>query len=198
MCNVFDTGKKLASLPGKKMMLEAFSREIERLTIRRTDRAPVMLADGEVKMMRWGFERHGLGTINNTRADNLDSKVWAEAYASRRCLIPMVGYYEWSGGKGHKRTHRFSSPQSRWLWVAGIWEKSEELGSCFSMLTTEANRLVTPIHHRMPAVLSSAEFTPYLEAGLDQYAPDPEILRVEEAANPLLKNPPSHIQEDLL
>lgn len=197
MCNFFETGKKLANLPNFKMMLAEFSREIEREAIRRTDHAPVMMPDGNLRMMRWGFERRGLGTINNTRTDNLESKVWSEAYASRRCLIPMLAYYEWTGGKGHKRAFRFSSQQSRWLWAAGIWEEAIEIGPCFSMLTTEANAVAAPIHHRMPAILAENEWRNFLQNGLEKYEPAPALLQVEETVNPLLKNPPTHIQADL-
>ena len=190
MCNAFNTAKK----PEEARLPQC---PVETRLIRRTDQAPVSLPSGEIVSMRWGFQRKGLGVVNNTRSDNLDSPMWREAIAQRRCLVPVASYYEWSGPKGHKQTHLFRSLQNHWLWIAGLWEDSAEHGPCFSMLTTEANALVSPIHHRMPAILTAAEQKAFLLEGLESFAPAPSLLTVENAANPLLKNPPSHIQDEL-
>jgi len=190
MCNAFNTAKnpddaRRPQCPGETRL------------IRRTDQAPVALPSGEIVSMRWGFQRKGLGVVNNTRSDNLDSPMWREASAQRRCLIPLSSYYEWSGPKGHKQTHLFRSPQSQALWIAGLWEESPEHGPCFSMLTTEANALVAPIHHRMPAILTHPEQKSFLLERLETFAPAPALLTTELAANPLLKTPPSHVQDEL-
>lgn len=190
MCNAFNTAKK----PDEARLPHC---PADTKLIRRTDQAPVTLASGEIITMRWGFQRKGLGCVNNTRSDNLDSPMWREAIAHRRCLVPVISYYEWSGPKGHKKTHLFRSPGNHWLWVAGLWEESPEHGPCFSMLTTEANSLVSPIHHRMPAILSEAEQKSFLLEGLENHAPAPSLLTVGTTANPLLKNPPTHVQDEL-
>ena len=190
MCNAFNTAKK----PDK---LREAIKEVESKLIRRTDQAPVKLATGEMVSMRWGFQRKGLGVVNNTRSDNLDSPMWKEAIEKRRCLIPAISYYEWSGPKGNKLTHLFRSPNHGWLWMAGLWEENAEFGPCFSMLTTEANSLVSPIHHRMPAILTDAEQKSFLLDGLESFKPAPGLLMTERAANPLLKTKPTHIQDEL-
>jgi putative SOS response-associated peptidase YedK len=51
-----------------------------------------------------------------------------------------------------------------WLWIAGIWERDEERGNCFSMITTEPNEVLRPVHDRMPAVLAGSQIPPYLKA----------------------------------
>lgn len=190
MCNAFNTARK----PDDTQLPRC---PVETRLIRRTDQAPVALASGEIVSMRWGFQRKRLGVVNNTRSDNLESPMWQEAIAKRRCLIPVISYYEWSGPKGHKQTHLFRNPENQWLWIAGLWEESSEHGPCFSMLTTEANPLVAPIHHRMPAILTAPEQKTFLLESLETFAPAPGLLTIEHAANPLLKNPPSHIQEEL-
>lgn len=189
MCNAFNTAKKPDQIP----------HELGEATklIRRTDKAPVALPSGALASMRWGFTRKGLGVVNNTRSDNLESDMWREAIAQRRCLIPVASYYEWTGPKGHKQTHLFRSSKNEWLWMAGIWEESPAHGPSFSMLTTEANALVSPIHHRMPAILTPHEQKEYLVNGLKNFASSPTLLTTEKAANPLLKCPPSHIQDEL-
>lgn len=191
MCNAYNTAQD----PAKIQLIETAG-FVGRL-IRRTDSAPVILPGGEILSMRWGFERKGLGFINNSRSDKLTGAMWKDAFDQRRCLVPMISYYEWSGERGNKRTHLFRSPENRWLFAAGIWEESLALGRCFSMITTEANSMVSKIHHRMPALLNSTEREIYLNGGLDVFSPDAGLLSAEDAANPLLKNPPTHLQGDL-
>jgi putative SOS response-associated peptidase YedK len=190
MCNAFNTAKK----PGN--IREATS-EVGSKLIRRTDQAHVKLPTGELVPMKWGFQRKGLGVVNNTRSDNLESLMWKEAIENRRCLIPALSYYEWSGPKGTKQTHLFRSPNHDYLWIAGLWEENPEVGPCFSMLTTEANSLVSPIHHRMPAIVTANDHEKFLLEGLKFFEPPPELLITERAANPLLKIKPSHIQDEL-
>ena len=190
MCNAFNTAKKPENIR------EAIN-EVGSKLIRRTDQAHVKLPTGELVPMKWGFQRKGLGVVNNTRSDNLESLMWKEAIENRRCLIPALSYYEWSGPKGNKQTHLFRSPNDDYLWIAGLWEESSEVGPCFSMLTTEANSLVSPIHHRMPAIVTANDHEKFLLKGLKFFEPPPELLIIERAANPLLKRKPSHIQDEL-
>lgn len=174
--------------------LEAF---VERRLIRRTDAAPVVRSDGEVEMMSWGFRRKNIGVVNNSRVDNLESSMWRESYQTRRCLIPVAGYFEWKGPEGKKQSYRFESPDGELLWMAGIWEEQPEFGRCFSMLTMMANRLVLPIHHRMPVVLSAEDSARYLsgEEVLQEVAEG--VLTIRECENPLLKKPQGLIQDEL-
>lgn len=190
MCNAFNTARK------PEQLRQAPDPEVIHL-IRRTDPAPVLLASGEFVTMRWGFQRSGLGPVNNTRSDRLDRPMWREAMAKRRCLIPLLSFYEWTGPRGRKQTHLFHHPDQKWLHAAGIWEESDEFGPCFSMLTTDANAVVAPIHHRMPALLTEAEQETYLTEGLATFKPPPDLLTTRPTANPLVQKRPTHIQEDL-
>lgn len=199
MCNAFNTAQKTKKIPlpfgGNPP--DSLSDEPETRLIRRTDSTPVILPDGTLTEMRWGFQRKGLGVINNTRSDNLESPVWKESFARRPCLIPLISYYEWSGPKGHKRTHLFRSAAQQWLYAAGLWEPNTELGDCASMLTTDANDFVSPIHHRMPAFLDQERQNQYLSQSLSTLEPSVLSLEVNDALNPLLKNPPRHTQGEL-
>ncbi|MBT6168181.1 SOS response-associated peptidase [Akkermansiaceae bacterium] len=190
MCNAFNTAKN------PKNIREAVY-EVESKLVRRTDQAHVRIPTGELVPMKWGFQRKGLGVVNNTRSDNLNSPMWKKAIENRRCLIPILSYYEWSGPKGDKQTHVFQSPNHNYLWIAGLWEESSELGPCFSMLTTEANPVVSPIHHRMPAIVTENDHKKFLLEGLEFFKPGPELLTTEKVVNPLLKIKPSHIQDEL-
>lgn len=199
MCNAYELGKRSGSFPSKikaATIRELLSIDAFRL-IRRTDKAPVITSEGDLVTMRWGFERKGLGPINNSRSDKLDSPMWKQAFEERRCLIPVASFYEWSGAKGHKRTHRFSSPDDSWLLMAGIWEESESLGPCFSMITTAANSTMEPIHHRMPAILNNEEVDDFLAGDMLSFSPASGAIKVTDAPNPLIKKKPPSAQGEL-
>ena len=68
------------------------------------------------------------------------------------------------------------------IWIAGIWEVGVN-GECFSMITTEPNRVVLPVHDRMPAVLSDEQIEPYLDRELNEFGPSGMELRYSQAAN---------------
>ncbi len=191
MCNAYELGKRGGSFPD--LVRADSARELLGITatrlIRRTDPAPVVTADGALRTMRWGFARHQANAINNARADKLSGAMWSDSFRHRRCLIPVAAFYEWSGPTGHKRTHRFTRPDGGWLWMAGLWEESRDFGPCFSMITTEANTLVAPIHERMPAVLDDDQLSPWLGGNISTFAPPDTLLQVADAVNPLTKKP---------
>lgn len=199
MCNAYNVGRRVQALQvgGILRAVPPDGGEKETHLIRRTDSAPVITAALGLVNMRWGFERPSIGTINNSRDDKLAGSMWSTAFRDRRCLIPVAAYYEWSGPKGQKRTHLFTRPDRAWFWIAGIWETSQELGPCFSMITTAANTFVASIHDRMPAVLEDGEARTYLAGGKNSFAPAPESLRVDDAVNPLLKRKEPPVQGDL-
>jgi len=189
MCNAYEIGRRVSENPLKNSLLLGASLDLpsEPRLIRRTDHAPVITAEEKLVNMRWGFERPTLGTINNSREDKLQGRMWSKAFRERRCIIPASAFYEWSGPKGRKQTHRFTRPDGDWFWIAGIWEKSRDLGLCFSMITTGANSLMAPIHDRMPAFLEEEEIAGYFAGEIDTFTPSPDSLKVEDSPNPLLK-----------
>jgi putative SOS response-associated peptidase YedK len=158
--------------------------------LRPTNQAPVLLDADEVVSMRWGFARPWSKAIVNSRDDKLSTRVWSTAFELRRCLIPMVAYYEWSGDPGKKITHRFTPNNADHFWAAGIWEESKEHGLCFSMITCSPNALVEPVHDRMPALLHPTQLDAYLSGQIQTFAPSPSLLHLESPApNPLTRKP---------
>ncbi|MFK7849540.1 MAG: SOS response-associated peptidase [Akkermansiaceae bacterium] len=196
MCTAYNIGKNKAKFPKwlKQKTREKLDRIKQAQLIRPTLEAPVILSDGECETMRWGFFREFSNAVVNAREDKLDSSMWKEALEKRRCLIPATAYYEWSGSTGHKRTHRFSSPNETWLWIAGIWEIHAKHGYCFSMITTQPTGVVQGIHTRMPAILSPGEISPYLQGTIRSFEPAAELLQVTDSANPLRKGQPEQIE----
>jgi putative SOS response-associated peptidase YedK len=90
------------------------------------------------------------------------------AFKARRCLIPASGFYEWlpTGGK-HKQPYHFHLKDGRPFAFAGLWahwhgEGGAAVETC-TIITTEANELVRPVHDRMPAILAPGDFTTWLD-----------------------------------
>jgi putative SOS response-associated peptidase YedK len=131
------------------------------LAIRRTDeggRAAGRLRWGLVPG-RWAERRSGPPLIN-ARAETLQSQpAFADSFRHRRCLIPADGFYEWRSDDRGKTPVWVSRPDGDLFAFAGIWaalgarDGSGELTSC-AIVTCEPNRLIRPIHDRMPVVLS--------------------------------------------
>lgn len=188
MCSTYELERDVlgeAGFPGLDA-IDALAASVGKALIRRTDSAPVVTPAGRVEMMRWGFRRPQLGVVSNARAERLaHSAMWREAFAERRCLIPMTAFYEWSGPKGRKRTHRFVASEGGVLWAAGLWEVSSEDGPCFTMVTTGANQLMEPIHDRMPALMEERDFACFFAGRLSAWRPREDLLQVNDSANPL-------------
>jgi putative SOS response-associated peptidase YedK len=95
----------------------------------------------------------------NARAETIAEKpAYKHAVARRRCLIPADGFYEWMRTDGQRTPMYIHFKDGRLFAFAGIWERwvppeGPELLTC-SVVTVEPNRLVAPIHNRMPAILT--------------------------------------------
>jgi putative SOS response-associated peptidase YedK len=165
MCNTYVIRPKRGAQGLAQRVGEATAKLASAL-VRKSDPGVVVRADGRVELMRWGFHREFNPAINNARADKLEGGMWREAFHERRCVIPMTLFYEWGpgvGGRlGKKQAHEFHDPDDDYLCAAGIWEPHAELGPCYTMVTTAASPLMSPIHDRMPALLRPEELADFL------------------------------------
>ena len=180
---------------GAQGLAQRVSEATEKLAsalVRKSDPGVVVRADGRVEIMRWGFHRGFNPSINNARSDKLEGGMWKEAFHDHRCVIPMSLFYEWGPGvAGRKQAHEFHDPDDNYLWVAGIWEENPDLGPCYSMVTTAASPLMTPIHDRMPALLHPEEMQKFLAGnGRWDFQPFTGPLAVTPCESPLKKSPP--------
>lgn len=133
---------------------------------------------------RWGLvpswaKDPGVGArMINARAETVATK-FGKALERRRCLLPADGFYEWEqreiGGKTVKQPWFISRADGAPMVFAGLWEVwwpagadrdvDEPLRTC-SVITTEANEVVRPIHDRMPVVLDPQVWERWLDRSL--------------------------------
>jgi len=105
----------------------------------------------------------------NARADRIDtSKLFAPYFKARRCLVPVDGFYEWKKGEGKERFPMCIRMADEAPFMLGgvysIWKDAEEKEHpSFSVITTEPNELMAPIHNRMPVIIAEQDFAAWLD-----------------------------------
>jgi len=141
--------------------------------------AAVLESDGEriIDALRWGLipswaKDESIGNkLINARAETLVEKPsFKNAFRSHRCIIPASGFYEWQKkGTGAKQPFYFHLKDKDVFGFAGLYEQwldkesGEQIETC-TIITTEANRVLEPVHERMPVILKSENYEQWLDA----------------------------------
>jgi putative SOS response-associated peptidase YedK len=144
-----------------------------------------VLEDGGLRHLdafRWGLipswaKDPKIGSrMINARAESLAEKnAYKAAFRKRRCLVPADGFYEWKVVPGQKRkqpyfVHRTDGEP---LAFAGLWEvwrgpeRDQEPLRTATIITTEANETMAPVHDRMPVILPASAWGQWLDRDHD-------------------------------
>jgi putative SOS response-associated peptidase YedK len=108
----------------------------------------------------WAKEAKDVKRSINARAETLTEKPsFRNLLKSKRCLVPADGFYEWQDTAHGKVPYRILLKNEELFSFAGLWDEwvdksSGEVLHTYTIITTEANDLVKPIHDRMPVILS--------------------------------------------
>lgn len=130
----------------------------------------------------WAKDKTMAARCFNARAETVHEKpTFRAAFRHRRCLIPTNGFYEWRREGRTKTPFYFSPADARMpLVLAGVWEDwtdgTEHVRS-FSILTTEANAVMRPVHDRMPVILPETAWRRWV---------DPQVQNLRELADLLI------------
>lgn len=110
----------------------------------------------------WAKDRSRSSSMINARSETITAKpAYRDVFRSRRCLLPISGFYEWQRIPGTKSKqpwyiYRADSTPMLLAGVCDTWLDPEH-GHCevdsFSLITTSANEFISNIHHRMPIVI---------------------------------------------
>jgi putative SOS response-associated peptidase YedK len=106
----------------------------------------------------------------NARAETVaDKPSFRAAFKRRRCLIPASGFFEWQRMGSQKQPMYIQLADGSLLALAGLWETwhspdGSEIESC-TIITTEPNELMAPIHNRMPVIVEPADYDLWLDPG---------------------------------
>jgi putative SOS response-associated peptidase YedK len=133
----------------------------------------------ELLPMRWGLipsrwfkplKEMKLATFNARGETVAQKPMFRDAFRRTRCVIPASGYYEWHDSPGGKQPYYFTRRDGEPITIAGLWDEwrdkqaDETIKSC-TMVITEANEFVAEVHHRMPVILETDQFEPWLTGG---------------------------------
>lgn len=116
---------------------------------------------------RWAKDLSYAGRMINARSETVAEKASYKApYKYRRCLVPMSGFYEWQKVGKQKQPHYIGMADGGLFAAAAIWETwgspdGSELQSV-SVLTTEPNEFMKPLHNRMPVILEPADYNEWM------------------------------------
>lgn len=136
----------------------------------------------ECALARWGLVpvwakdiKFGTRCINARAESIATAPAFRAAYRKRRCLVPVNAFFEWSGPAGHKIKWRIGLKQEPLFALAGLWEWWKDPASgagveTYTIITTEANDLLAPIHDRMPVIVAAADYAAWLGPSEDPRA----------------------------
>lgn len=131
------------------------------------------LGDREWAPCRWGLIPSwakdlsiGARMINARSETAADKPSFRKALASRRCLVPTDGFFEWVKTVEGKQPYHIRFIDRRPFALGGLWERwhqpSGEALDSFTILTTTPNSVAAPIHARMPVILASETWDEWL------------------------------------
>jgi len=145
----------------------------------------------ELTPLRWGlvpaWSKGPDSRFNmiNARAETVaDKPAYRNAFRRRRCLIPTEGFYEWQATPAGKQPCLIQRHRGVPFAMAGLWEvwqgAATRLKTC-TIIVTQANAVIAPVHDRMPAVIEPTDYA----AWLDPDYPDlPALLALLGPADP--------------
>jgi len=145
-------------------------------------------------LLKWGLIPHwrsdplGGRKPINAKAESVSRlPTFRDAYAVRRCIVPVDGFFEWRAikGAGRKQPYAIAMKDGSPFGLAGLWENwrnpnTGEWERTFAVITVPSNDLVSQIHNRMPAILTPESYDHWL--GLE---PDPHELLITYPSEPM-------------
>lgn len=109
---------------------------------------------------RWAKDASIGSRMINARGESLAEKpAFRDAYAKRRCIVPIDGFYEWRAVERAKtkQPYAVSLTDGAPMALAGLWEgwrgPDGTILRSFTIVTTDANEKLRMLHDRMPVVL---------------------------------------------
>ncbi len=180
MCGRFTLTVDTAQLQEAFPWVQVDTQVAPRFNIAPTQPVAVVPNDGKNKLdyFNWGLipswaKDPEIGSrLINARADTVAEKPsFRAAFRRRRCLIFASGFYEWMQEPGKKtKTPMYIRLRSgEPFGFAGLWEiwnspDGSQIYSC-TIITTEPNELLQPVHNRMPVILPKDAHPVWLESG---------------------------------
>ncbi|HMB99332.1 MAG TPA: SOS response-associated peptidase [Balneolaceae bacterium] len=142
-----------------------------------TTEMPVIFRKGSERIIdrfRWGLipfwakDQNPKYSMINARQETItEKKSYSKPFISQRCIVPANGFYEWRKEENGKQPYYITFTDKTFMSFAGIYERWQGEGgkkiNSFTIITTDANKTVSNLHDRMPAILHEEEFSFWLD-----------------------------------
>jgi putative SOS response-associated peptidase YedK len=129
----------------------------------------------EIVLMRWGLipywskdAKIAYSTLNAKAETVATAPAFRDAFKRRRCLVPADAFYEWQKlDPRHKQPFAIALASREPYGFAGLWERWKNAANgewleTFTIITTDANPLVAPLHNRMPVIIERKDYERWL------------------------------------
>ncbi len=125
----------------------------------------------------WAKDAKRAAAQINARSETIrTANAFRDAFTKRRCVVPADGFYEWQGAGASKQPIWFHREDGQLILFAGLYEswqlQPEHWQRTFTIITTQPNGIVAPVHDRMPVILTGDA----VDEWLDPQEDDPERL----------------------
>ena len=191
MCGRFIHINKTNSIKKKFDIINSLSEDFTSYNIAPSQVSFIITNIKEINLekAKWGYtftdkKTNSEKNIINSRLETItDKMLFKDSYYKRKCIIPANGYFEWSIKERVKIPYFIHIPESEPIYFAGIWKYinyKNNKDKVFSIITKEANKQISTIHHRMPVLLSSFEGEEYLQDNHTSYLKKNYVSLLEE------------------
>ncbi len=141
----------------------------------------------EATYLNWGLvpfwakdPKIGSRMINARSETAAEKPSFRAAFKYRRCIVPADGFYEWKRENNAKQPYLIGMESGEVFGIAGLWEHWEQDGSVIescTLLTTDANEQLAPLHHRMPVILEPQDYDEWLDPTVQKADPLLHLMR---------------------
>jgi putative SOS response-associated peptidase YedK len=131
----------------------------------------------ELLLMKWGLvpfwakdPKIGNKLINARDETIFEKPIWRNIILKKRALIPANGFYEWkkpTTPKENKQPYYIRPKNQQIFSFAGVWETWKDVEgvewNTYTIITTEPNKEMSPIHDRMPVIIQKEDEEAWLD-----------------------------------
>jgi len=153
---------------------------LDNLDVQPTQQVFALQTDHVLSLIKWGrvaslADDPSVGyKMINARAAGIEIKPsFKKPLRYQRCIIPASAFFEWKGNPGAKAKYRIARKDGDLFGFAGLYEHwrdpntDGELTTC-TIITTQPNELVAPIHIRMPVILLPEDEEHWLDPDMSE------------------------------
>ena len=175
MCGRYTLTKSIKTIKKHFEPIIVSCKHNERYNISPGQNSPIVTMKNdqqELRSMRWGLIPQWIKDLKtakpliNARSETVHQKPsFKDSFHNSRCLIPADGFIEWKIHGKEKFPYYIFLHQKNIFSFAGIWAKWDKENRpihTYSIITTQANIKLAPIHQRMPVIIKSSDYKLWL------------------------------------